>query len=171
MTKWQEFGWAGLTKAASDGTHVLMLGLTGSGAFLIHSWILFGLAAAAYVTAVSVQMCDRNFWSEVIKEVRRRPVGLPGDGEVTDETARRFLARITKTRMERTDLIAAQTENGEDNERLMGLVDQVAELERRAVGLVRVVDELGRYMMRQDLGCKLREAERIRQEVEAASEH
>src|SRR3954471_18266099 len=114
MTKWQEFGWAGLTKAASDGTHVLMLGLTGSGAFLIHSWILFGLAAAAYVTAVSVQMCDRDFWSQVIKEVRRRPVGLPPDSDITDDTARRFLARITKTRMERTDLIAAQSEGQTD---------------------------------------------------------
>lgn len=156
----KEVVWAGLARATTNGVNLLLYGLSTAGALLMHSWVVFGAASAAYVTIIGAQLARGRFWRAVVKEVRQRAAAVPGDMELADDVARRFAARIVSARLERAS--ALECAPGEPSPATLELLATVSDLEEHTVTLIFALDRLGRYLGRQNPAWIRAEGERTR---------
>jgi hypothetical protein len=137
---------AGLLKAMGRTWTIGFLAVGLGIACLANSWWLVLVGVASFVIMAAVQLRSVTFWRSVVSEIRRRPVELPAELEIADETARGFLIRLEKVRCERDRALACSPES--PSEAALGLLETAGEAEEQALALIRARDRLGRFVSR-----------------------
>jgi hypothetical protein len=146
---------AGLWRVVTRARSLLALGAGAGVAVLAHTWPLTVALAAGWVLVLGAQCRDMTLWREVVKDLRRRPVPLPCESDLTDEGARRHLARVLRARRERNRALECGTER--PSEAALSLVETAGELEAQVAAQIRSLDCVGRYLearvVREGLPC------------------
>jgi hypothetical protein len=155
---------SGFGKAAMSGLSLVVLGAGVGAAMLVHAWWALIAASLAYTAAVALQLARPALWREAIRELHCRPVELPPQITFSDETARRFAARLERARNER---IRALENFGEPEAEPPRWLDTALTLERRAVALTGLLERLGRYLKREDLTPLRHDAHELRCQLAA----
>jgi hypothetical protein len=135
---------AGLWRVATRARTLSVFAAGAGLAFLVHAWPFTAAIGAGWLLVLGAQCRSVTLWRDVIKDLRRRPVVLPCEGDLADEAARRQLARIQRARRERLRALACGPER--PSEEALSLVETAGELEEQAVAQIHSLDRVGRYL-------------------------
>jgi hypothetical protein len=134
----------GLLRVCGRGCNLAILSIAGGTAWLVHSWLLAIGAILAGLLLVAVQLKDVALWRGVVKELRRRPVVLPCESEISGEAARAFLGRLERLRGERERAMDCGPTPA--SEEALSLVEAAGELEEEALDQIWSLARLERFM-------------------------
>jgi hypothetical protein len=139
-----EIATTGLGRVMGGGKSLLVL-LLGSTAALAMQSLTIGLAGVAtWLLLIGLELKNPSLWRAVVKELRRRPIPLPCETDLLDESARRHLAVLERGRRDRERALACGPD--ESSEATLSLVETAGELEEQAIAQIKSLDRLGRYL-------------------------
>jgi hypothetical protein len=93
--------WQALRNAATDWGNLGVSAAAGVGGLLLQFTPLLVLAAAGYVTSVTLDLGRSEHWRQAQQEVRRHPPKLPDPADYEDPGARELLGRLERARYDR----------------------------------------------------------------------
>jgi hypothetical protein len=135
---------AGLWKVATRARTLSVFAAGAGLAFMVHAWPFTAAVGAGWLLVLGLQCRSGALWREVVKELRRRPVVLPCDGDLADEAARRHLARLQRARRERLRALTCGPDR--PSEAALSLIETAGELEEQAAAQLQSLDRVGRYL-------------------------
>ena len=121
-----------------------VLGVLLSAGVLLNSWLLVEAAAVCWLARTAVSLGRRSLWTAVRTELACQSPSLPVEANLTDETAKRELARLVDSRLEREWVLgpAARTLLAD----MPSLRRQIVELETAAITLISNLERVGRCL-------------------------
>jgi hypothetical protein len=158
----------GVAKAAKDRPSLWLTGMAATGSVVVQSWTLFAVSAAAYTTVIVWNMTRKTFWSDLMRDLRRRPIALPDPAHFTDSVARHFINRMSDARVELKRVLGRT--RGELTERLQSRIDLLGHMEERGLLLVRRLEEISRYLADKSPYTLQTDVERLRRATHLATD-
>jgi predicted nucleic acid-binding Zn-ribbon protein len=157
----------GVRKAVSGRLNLVLAGATATGAVVMQSWALFAASAVGYSALVAWDLTRVGFWKRIVQEIRHRPPALPDTTDLTDPAAKHFVSRIGAARTERREVLSRARDLPP---RLMGLLNSVAEAERRALDLVRRLEDVSGYLFDKNVHSLRADLKRVKAAAEQAKD-
>lgn len=142
---------SGLLKATTGRLNLCMAGLTAAGAWMLESWVVFGVSAGGYAAAVMLDLWRPALWRTVGAELRRRGPVLSEELDFGDEDARSCVRRLANAREERGRALAVTREPHRGWEQVRSVLEVAAAVERQVVELIPTFDRLARYLSDKNL--------------------
>jgi hypothetical protein len=155
----------GIVRAISKKLSLGLAGATATGALLLQSWEMFTASMVGYVALVAWDLGRASFWRQTLREVRRRPPELPNALDFRDDVARDFVHRMTSSRSERTRVMEVQADLPD---RVGTQLEQLVQLEGRAIALVARMEELSRFLAEKNLPGLREDRMRLERAAEGA---
>jgi hypothetical protein len=157
----------GVLRAATKAGNLSFAGLVGSSSVLLHSWTLLGMSVVGYAALVAWDLSRLGFWKRVLKDLRTRPPSLPDPDLYADLGARHFVNRLYLARSELRRVLDAG--DGAVPPAVAGQLEHLPEVERRALGLIGRLEQLGRYLAEKNVRSLRTDLDRLRRAGETTS--
>lgn len=140
----RELALAGIVRVSARVPNLVLLMGGFVAAAALRSWVLALAAALVYTVALGLQLRSVNLWKDLLREARRRPLALPEESELVDDTAKHCVARLLAARAERDRALACAP--GAPSDAVYALIETACELEGVVIEHLRSLDRLGRYL-------------------------
>lgn len=157
----------GFLRAAGRGMNLCCAGVVATAGLVFQSWTIFGVSIAGYAGMIILDLSRLGFWKRVLDDLRSRPALLPDPEVFTDPAARQLAHRVHQARAELARVI--DWPRAAFPARTTALLEVVPDMEKRAIGLLRRLEDLSRYLADKNLRGLAGDVERLRKAAEGGA--
>jgi hypothetical protein len=150
-----------VVRSATSPLNLSIVGAAAAGSIALHSWPLIALGGAAYAALVAWDLVSPDFWRKTfVPERSGTGSQFPDPKKIRDPSLRQTAEIVRAARASLDRLLDEAT--GDVAVQLAGTKVSIDELEGRAASLIRMGDQLVRYLGQSDVEGVRREIERLR---------